>query len=220
MKNPADLFLEAKAIGHRNYPGRQGGCGLHDRDLQALAKANGCTAAMLEPLVEAWWQGFHQRGEELIDDQKRIRKAGRAMAADCAAHEKELQARQAPPAPEAEPAAADPDLLFEQRGGGTAGTTHWMVTRVTDPGVAPGLVRFRKTTAKATQLDQIAQWLPLEDRWAPGRWKPVGGPKLPKWLVELVEARLRQEAPPPAEAPQAEPAPAPLAMAPKQLALL
>lgn len=214
MNAPAELIEQAKAIGYRNR-GRQGGCGLHDRDLQALIKANGRTkdAEVLDTLLKAWWEGFHRAGEERIEEQKRIRKAGRAMVADCAAHERELQARQA-----AAPA-ADPDLLFEQRNGGTAGTTHWKVERVTGPGVAPGLVRFRKTTAKATQLDQIAQWLPEEGRWAKERWRPHTG-MMPKWLIELVEGKLRQEAPTPVEAPQAEPAPAPEAMAPKQLALL
>lgn len=89
---------------------------------------------------------------------------------------------------------------------------------MTGPDKDPGLVRFWKTTGKAIQLDQIAQWLPARDGWAPGRWRPVGGPKLPKWLVERIEAKLRGAAPAPAviEAPALQQqAPA---VAPRQLA--
>jgi hypothetical protein len=81
--------------------------------------------------------------------------------------------------------------IFEQHGGGTAGTTHWLVTRHEPPGGGlPGLIRFQKSTSKAKQLDQVAQWLP-DGRWAVGRWQPRP-PMVPKWLVERVEAALLQ----------------------------
>lgn len=81
-------------------------------------------------------------------------------------------------------------VIFEQRGGGTAGTTNWLVERYEPPGVTvlPGLIRFWKHNAKATQLDQVAQWLP-EGRWNRKGWQPRP-PTVPKWLLERVEAAL------------------------------
>jgi transposase len=81
-------------------------------------------------------------------------------------------------------------VIFEQRGGGTAGTTNWLVERRETTGGLPGLIRFKKSTAKATQLDQVAQWLPEGD-WNTKRWQPRP-PTVPKWLIERVEAVLRE----------------------------
>lgn len=83
-------------------------------------------------------------------------------------------------------------VIFEQRGCGTAGTTHWLVERYEPPGGLPGLIRFKKSTRMATQLDQVAQWLP-DGRWYTRRWQPRP-PTVPKWLLERVEAALLQEA--------------------------
>ena len=83
-------------------------------------------------------------------------------------------------------------VIFEQRGGGTAGTTHWLVERYETPGSLPGLIRFKKSTRVATQLDQVAQWLP-DGRWNTKRWQPRP-PTVPKWLLERVEVALLQVA--------------------------
>ena len=84
-------------------------------------------------------------------------------------------------------------VIFEQRGGGTAGTTNWLVERYESRGglpCLPGLIRFKKSTAKATKLDHVAQWLP-EGRWNKKRWQPKA-PTVPKGLLERVEAVLRE----------------------------
>jgi hypothetical protein len=85
-------------------------------------------------------------------------------------------------------------VIFEQRGGGTAGTTHWLVEHYqpsdgTAPG--PGLIRFYKANGQRKLLDQIAQWLP-EGGWDRKRWVP-SAPPLPKWLIDRVEAHMRTE---------------------------
>jgi hypothetical protein len=83
-------------------------------------------------------------------------------------------------------------IIFEQRGGGTAGTTHWLVEHVTDPHVTvPGLIRFYKANRGHKRLDVIARWLP-EGHWDLKR-QPPRPPVVPKWLIERVEAHLLQE---------------------------
>lgn len=84
-------------------------------------------------------------------------------------------------------------IIFEQRSGGTAGTTHWLVEHVTDPQVTvSGLIRFYKANRGHKRLDVIAEWQAKEGRWNPKR-HPPRPPVVPKWLIARVEAQLLQE---------------------------
>lgn len=56
------------------------------------------------------------------------------------------------------------------------------------------LVRFCKHNGQRKLLDRIALWDPIAEQWSANRWIPEY-PRVPKWLLVKVEARMREVQP-------------------------
>ncbi len=82
-------------------------------------------------------------------------------------------------------------VILDEPKCGTARNNHWRVVLLDEPDRMPGLVQFTMHTRTSKRLDQTAQWLAAEGRWAVGRWRPAP-PIVPKWLIARVEAALLQ----------------------------
>lgn len=88
--------------------------------------------------------------------------------------------------------------IIHQSSAGEMGRSVWLVEQDPTRGCHDRLVRFMRRTSQRKTLDQIAEWLPRDPAavpcggvWNHRRWVPKS-PTVPQWLLEKVEAHMRQ----------------------------